>query len=395
MPGYRFANSPKMWEFLGMNAIGNKLDHVDYDSLDRAKNAFIEASRKTVKFAAKYGFIPDDKFGASSNVFALDLTQYLNSNNKKIYLTLVPEGLGTADDARPDDLTTEEAYRFWKNIGLKTVAVTTNDAASSGMQTILLGLYLPSSTPETIFTPEFMSGFLDGIVEGCKSVGCVYFSGETPQLKTKIYPDKLDIAGALFGLLPPGAEPLSGNIEPGNKIVFVESSGPGENGFTSLRELATKLPEGYRTKLPSGMQYWEAINKPSILYTPLIQELLAAGVAPISAQPVTGHGWQKIMRSAKPLKYVIEKMLPVHEIFKFIESATNTPPAEMIKIFNYGVGLTLFFVNDNEAARALQIIRAHKLECLLAGQVEESKTREVVVNPLKTVLSSENFALSA
>ena len=32
----------------------SKLDHVDYDTLDQAKNAFIEASKKTVKFAEKF-----------------------------------------------------------------------------------------------------------------------------------------------------------------------------------------------------------------------------------------------------------------------------------------------------------------------------------------------------
>lgn len=181
----------------------SKLDHVDYNSLDKAKNAFIEASKKTVKFAAKFGFIPNERFGASANVFELNLKPFIKAGAENLHLTLLPEGLGTADDARPDDMTEEEAISFWYNIGIKTVSVTTNDAASSGMQTILLSLYLPCSTPELVFNPAFMKGFLEGFVEGCRQVGCVYFSGETPQLKTKIYPEKLDIAGALFGLMPP------------------------------------------------------------------------------------------------------------------------------------------------------------------------------------------------
>src|SRR5689334_21747018 len=108
-----------------------RLDHVDYSVLDRAKTRFIEAGRRTLGFAERFGFIPDGRFGASANVFQLDLAPFLNAGAKNLFVTLVPEGLGTADDARPDDLSHAEQVRFWSNIGVKTVSVLTNDAASS------------------------------------------------------------------------------------------------------------------------------------------------------------------------------------------------------------------------------------------------------------------------
>ena len=234
-----------------------KIDHVDYDVLDKAKNAFIEASRKTVKFAEKFGFVSESGFGASSNIFELDLQSFIKAGSDKLHITLLPEGLGTSDDARPEDLDNVELEKFWHNIGIKTVAVMTNDAAASGLQTVLISLYLPSSTPEIVFNPVFMKGFLDGFVEGCRIVGCVYFSGETPQLKGKIIDGRLDIAGALFGLVPAGKKPVdSGRLSAGDKIIFVESSGPHDNGFTALRKLAEELPDGYHTKLPNGKEYW-------------------------------------------------------------------------------------------------------------------------------------------
>lgn len=370
------------------------LDHVNYDALDSFKRQCIEASRKTLRFAESFGFIPQNRLGASANVFALDLKPFLQAGTEQLFMTLVPEGLGTADEAKPDDLSEEELRQFWYNIGLKTVAVTTNDAASAGMQTILLGLYLPSSTPEIVFSKSFGEGFLDGIVEGCREVGCVYFSGETPQLKTKIVDGVADIAGAVFGLIPPGHEPIDGAaLKDGDSIVFIESSGPGENGFTTLRQLAQSLPQHYRTKLPSGKEYWQAINEPSFLYTPLIQKLLKAGLKPSGVEPITGHGWQKIMRSAKPFRYVIENMLPVPEVFSFLEKVTEKPLKELINIFNAGVGLAVFIHGDSAAEQVVKIAQEHGLKAIIAGRVEVSERREVVVKPLDTVIGGEDFKL--
>lgn len=384
-------------------------DHVNYDALDAAKRAFIEAGKKTQMFAQAYGFIPESGFGSSANVFSLDLKPFFKVMNEgadgtsgadRLQITLLPEGLGTSDDARPEDLTPEELGKFWYNIGIKTVAVMTNDAAASGMQTVLISLYLPSSTPELVFNPVFMKGFLNGFVEGCRQVQCVYFSGETPQLKGKIVEGKLDIAGALFGLVPAGKKPVDGTeLGAGDTIVFIESSGPHDNGFTTLRKLAERLPEKYRTKVTmadgsgSGREYWEVINAPTVLYTALVQDLLRADVAMTNLEPISGHGWQKLMRSKKKLRYVIDTMLPVPEIFQFVEERGHVAKRDMLKVFNYGVGLAVFVKSPEDAARVVSAAEANGLKACVAGRVENADMREVVVNPLGIILSEEEFTL--
>lgn len=370
------------------------LEQVNYDVLDQAKSAFIQASKSTLAFAGKYGFVPDSRLGASANVFALDLKPFLQKGAQELFITLIPEGLGTADDARPDDLTPAELESFWHNIGLKTVGALTNDAASGGMQTVLISLYLPSSTPERVFDKPFLNGFLPGFVAGCKTVGCAWISGETPQLKGKICDDKLDIAGALFGIAPPGVAPVDGTkLKAGNKIVFIGSSGPHENGFTTLRKIAKDLPNGYRTKLPDGRQFWQAINAPTVLYTPFVQSLLTSGVSVTGIENITGHGWQKMMRAKKPLRYVINDVLPVPPVFQFIEQATKSSTLEMLKIFNCGVGLTVYVDGDNGADTAVKLAQQHGLDAVVAGVIAPSERREIIIEPLKLSLTDESFAL--
>lgn len=371
------------------------LEQVNYTALDAAKGAFIEASRKTMRFAQRFGFVPNDRLGASANIFALDLTPFLHAGAEKLYITLLPEGLGTADDARPDDLSPAELVGFWKNIALKTVGCLTNDAAASGMQTILISLYLPSSNPEHVFSKPFLDGFLGGFVEGCKTVGCVWISGETPQLKGKICDDKLDIAGALVGLMPPNTMPVDGTkLSAGNKIVFISSSGPHENGFTTIRKVAKDLPHGYRTKLSNGQEFWQAINEPSILYTPLVQNILSAGIRVTSIENITGHGWQKLMRAKKSFRYVIQKMLPVPPVFQFIESVTDCTKTDMLRIFNYGVGYAIYVDGDDAAEETVRLAQSLNLNAIVAGEVLQSEQREVLIEPLSLCLTDESFALA-
>jgi phosphoribosylformylglycinamidine cyclo-ligase len=375
-----------------------QFDHVNYDVLDKAKAAFIEASKKTLNFAGSFGQVAQSSLGASANIYSLNLEPFIKQGLTSMQVALVPEGLGTADDARPEDLSESELEEFWFNIGIKSIAVMTNDAATAGIQTVLVGMYLPSAAPEVVFTDAFMKGFLSGYVQGCKEVGCVYISGETPQLKNKLYPDKLDIAGALFGVVPAGSQAISpNNLSAGDYIVLVESSGPHENGFTTLRGLAPKLSNGYRTKLSDGQEYWKAINKGSKLYTGLIQQVLRQGIFLSNAENITGHGWQKIMRSSKPFTYVIDQYPQILPVFEFVKDAAQMSYHDLLSVFNSGSGLALFVRTQEDAKKVVSIANKNNLKAVVAGQVENSKdqkSRKVIVPKLSVTLEGDGFILA-
>jgi phosphoribosylformylglycinamidine cyclo-ligase len=377
-----------------LSNLSGSVDQVDYDVLDGVKNEFITAAKSTLDFASEFGAVPAKGLGASANIFNLSLGQFLTSDTNQLGISLISEGLGTADDARPDDLLESEEIEFWHNIGLKTMSCLTNDAASSGLQSILLSLYLPSSSPEQVFTSAFMKGFTAGVVKGCREVGCVYLSGETPQLKTKIVPGKIDIAGAVMAVALPNQLPISGDaLAPGDKIVFIASSGPHENGFTPLREMVSRLAGGYRTSLPTGKELWRAFNAPSKLYTPLVRKIIESGIIPTGLENISGHGWQKIMRSKKTLTYRINQTLPYLEVFEFVERQLGCTRKEMCEIFNCGVGFVVFVPKAEEADQVVRIAHNLGYQACHAGVVEEGAQRSVIVEPWGIELGSENFVL--
>lgn len=371
------------------------INQVNYDVLDRVKLRCIEASRRTLGFARDYGFVPDEALGASANIFMLPLDRLVQQGGEHLSLSLVTEGLGTADDARPEDLSKDEEYEFWLNIGIKTVSALTNDIASCGMRPLLISQYLPTSTPELVFSEQFLGGFLDGFVSACQTVGAVYISGETPQLKTKIQERRVDLAGAVCGIMPRGIAPIGGGeLSAGQPIVLVASSGPQENGYTPLRTLAEDLPSGYRTPLPSGAEFWRALNAPSVLYSPLVQALLQRGVVPVSMENISGHGWLKMMRSKKPLRYRISEMLPIPEVFSFYAKSLQVPIESLLSVFNLGAGFMIVASSIEDAESIVACAAEMGFHAVVAGCTEGSDAgREVVVEPLGVVLTGEGFVL--
>jgi len=372
------------------------INQVNYEVLDQVKLRCIEASRRTLGFARDYGFVPDEALGASANIFMLPLERLMQHGGEHLAMSLVTEGLGTADDARPEYLSEDEEYEFWHNIAIKTVSALTNDIASCGMRPLLISQYLPTSTPERVFTEGFLGGFLDGFVAACKAVGAVYISGETPQLKTKIIEGRVDLAGAVCGIMPRGIAPIGGgDLAEGQSIVLVASSGPQENGYTPLRTLAESLPCGFRTLLPSATEYWRALNAPSVLYSPLVQELLRREIVPVSMENISGHGWLKMMRSKRPLRYRISQMLPIPEVFSFYAERIGVPIESLLNVFNMGAGFMIVARSSSDASAIVACAKELGLEAVVAGQTEATdKGREVVVEPLGVVLNGERFVLA-
>ena len=72
--------------------------------------------------------------------------------------------------------------------------------------------------------------------------------------------DEIELAGAAVGALPDGRSAILGaELGAGDEIVLVASSGLHANGASLARKVAAELPEGYRTPLPSGRSFGEAL----------------------------------------------------------------------------------------------------------------------------------------
>jgi phosphoribosylformylglycinamidine cyclo-ligase len=173
-------------------------------------------------------------------------------------------------------------------------------------------------------------------------------------------------------------------IQHDDAIVIFESSGIHANGLTLAREIAAKLPEGYMTKLSDGRTYGETLLDPTHIYVPAIEDCLDNGVRIRYAVNITGHGWRKLMRAPQPFAYVIDKLPKPLPIFDFIQENGPVDNREAYGNLNMGAGFAIYVpIEDVPKVFDTILVHKHPFTAFLAGHVEKSDTKKVVIEPKK------------
>lgn len=343
---------------------------VDYDLLDAGKRQAILAALGTSAFAlARGGESLDASRGEPAFVMTVGGLQ----------LALVIECLGTKSILTREYEEATGVNRFdW--IGYDTVAAIVNDICAVGALPLMMSAYFATGSPEWYAAPGRFDALVSGWRRGCEDSGAVWGGGESPMLSGIVEPGEIDLGGCAVGIIPTGRPPLLGDrLQPGDEIVFVESTGLQTNGASLAREVARRAG-GLAQKLPSGQTLGDTLLAPSAIYVKLVEALYAADTPLSYMTPITGHGLRKLMRADRQLCYRVTKLPEVSEVFTYITDILALSPAEAYGTFNMGAGFALFCPRG-EGERAVTVATDQGYKAYLGGQVEEG-SRSVVLEPV-------------
>jgi phosphoribosylformylglycinamidine cyclo-ligase len=129
-----------------------------------------------------------------------------------------------------------------------------------------------------------------------------------------------------------------------------------------------------------GLSYGDALLAPTVLYSPVTEALHAAGVRLHYASNITGHGWRKLLRHPKPLRYRVHTLPAVPPVLTFIQRHAQLGDHEAYDTLNMGAGFALFVPAD-QAQRTLEVAAAQGVAATLAGVVEAGD-KELLIEPL-------------
>jgi phosphoribosylformylglycinamidine cyclo-ligase len=356
---------------------------VDYDALDAVKRqAMAQALSTSPLLLARGGRALDSSRGEPAFVF----------EHEGRVLALVMEGLGTKSIIARQVLEEQGVNRF-ADVAYDTVAAIVNDLCCVGALPLVANAYFATGTSDWYREPERAGALLEGWRRACADAGCVWGGGESPSLPGLLSERDVELAGAAVGTLPPGrAAILGAELSAGDEIVLVGSSGLHANGASLARLIAQRLPEGYRTRLPSGMSFGEALLAPSVIYVPLVAVLLEARLRVSYISHVTGHGLLKLMRARQPLTYRVQRLPEVPEVLRFLVDAGGIDAAAAYSTFNMGAGLAVYCA-PGEGEQIVALAESLGLRALVAGRVEEGP-RQVLLEPLDVRFAGEQLQLS-
>ena len=121
----------------------------------------------------------------------------------------------------------------FESVGQDLVTLNVNDILTRGAKPLFFLDYVAFSDLD----PQRLDNLMRGITWGCREVGCALIGGETAMMPQVYSGDEMDLAGFVVGAVERDRLLESKNIEAGNILVGVPSSGLHTNGFSLVRQV--------------------------------------------------------------------------------------------------------------------------------------------------------------
>ena len=265
-------------------------------------------------------------------------------------------------------------------IGIDCVAMCVNDIICCGAKPLFFLDYIACGKN----VPEKIAKIVEGVSEGCISSDAALIGGETAEMPGFYPEDEYDLAGFSVGVADKAKIINNNEMEEGDVIIALASSGVHSNGFSLVRKVfdLDNITSDELTKAIdslNGRSLGETLLEPTKIYVkPVLALLEKIKVKAISH--ITGGGfYENIPRSipeglCAKIAMSDVKILP---IFNLIQEKGNISTRDMYNTFNMGVGMSIVLKKEDEE-EALNILKAHGQEAYRLGVIVKSEEKIIL-----------------
>ena len=256
-------------------------------------------------------------------------------------------------------------------VGIDCVAMCVNDNICCGAKPLIFLDYIALGKN----IPEKVADIVKGVADGCVETGCALVGGETAEMPGFYPVDEYDLAGFSVGVVDKDKMINPENVQPGDVLIALPSSGVHSNGFSLVRkvfELEEKPRNIFREF--NGSTLGETLLTPTRLYVKPMLKLIDA-VQVKSIVHVTGGGfYENIPRALNArTKAVIDRSkVRVLPVFEEIQKVGNISEHDMFNTFNMGVGM-IAIVSEQDVDKALATLKEAGEDAYVIGQVQEGQ----------------------
>src|ERR1700733_3303835 len=259
-------------------------------------------------------------------------------------------------------------------IGIDLVAMCANDVIVQGAEPLFFLDYYATGKLQVAVAESVVRG----IVEGCVQAGAALVGGETAEMPGMYHGEDYDLAGFCVGVVEKDAIIDGARTRAGDAIIGLASSGPHANGYSLIRKILQVSGADLDAPL-DGVNLVDRLMAPTRIYVkPLLKLIAELPVHGLSH--ITGGGLVENIPRVGPegLEVVLERKSWQREaIFEWLQRQGRVADAEMYRVFNCGIGMTIHLA-PGDADRATGVPRGAGQEALVIGEVRTG-TRGVVI----------------
>ncbi|KAI8038035.1 hypothetical protein M5D96_009076 [Drosophila gunungcola] len=273
------------------------------------------------------------------------------------------------------------------SVGIDLVAMCVNDILCNGAEPLSFSSYYACGH----WQEELAKEVLSGVQEASHSAALPLLYG----------PQVYDLAGFALGIAErSGILPLLDEIQPGDVLIGLPSSGVHSNGFSLVHAVLKRVGLGLDDKAPfSEKTLGEELLVPTKIYVQALSSLLSRGNHGIKALAhITGGGLSenipRVLRKDLAVRLDANKyQLP--PVFAWLASAGNISSTELQRTYNCGLGMILV-VAPTEVEAVLKELR-YAQRAAVVGEViarKDTKKPQVLVQNFEASLARTQKMLS-
>jgi phosphoribosylformylglycinamidine cyclo-ligase len=257
-------------------------------------------------------------------------------------------------------------YARHDGVGQDLVAMCANDVLVTGAEAFLFLDYYATGKLDV----DVAERVIKGIAKGCDLAGCALAGGETAEMPGFYSDGEYDLAGFCIGVVEKRKIIDGSQIQAGNKIIGLPSSGPHSNGYSLVRKVIE-----HQGVVPNE-DLLDDLLAPTRIYVKPVRELLSQ-INVNGMVHITGGGFYenipRVFTTSDHAACIDLDSWQRPEVFAWLQQAGNISEAEMLSTFNCGLGL-LLIVNEQDSAAAVDLLRAQGEQPVVVGDIVPAGT---------------------
>ena len=235
-------------------------------------------------------------------------------------------------------------------IGIDLVAMSVNDILTQGAEPLFFLDYFACGKLDVATATDVVKG----IATGCEQSGCALIGGETAEMPGMYPSGEYDLAGFAVGVVEKSKIINGSTIQAGDVVLGLASSGAHSNGYSLIRRIIAEKKVDLTAKL-DGRPLSEVILAPTRIYVKpvlqLMQSIDVKGLAHITGGGIVDNV-PRVLTEALTA-HIDGKSWPRPPLFTWLQEQGNVAEAEMLRVFNCGIGMVIIVAAaDAESAAA-------------------------------------------